>query len=48
MQIVVSLFVLDSQVEVYILFVHIYLRAAVFVAGEQNSQTKAHDVERDC
>lgn len=46
MQIVVSHFALDSQVEVYILFVHIYLRAAVFVAGEQNPQTKAHEMER--
>lgn len=33
--------------EVYILFVHISLRAAVYVAGEQNPQTKAHEMERD-
>lgn len=33
--------------EVYILFVHIYLRAAVSVAGEQSPQTKAHEMERD-
>lgn len=26
---------------------HIYLRAAVSVAGEQNAQIKAHEMERD-
>lgn len=26
---------------------HIYLRAAVSVAGEQNPQIKAHEMERD-
>lgn len=31
--------------EVYILFVHIYLRAAVSVAGEQNPQTKADEMK---
>lgn len=32
--------------EVYVLFLHIYLRAAASVAGEQNPPTKAGELER--